>query len=178
VDEFLAWMEQARGRKPLAIVTGDHAEEMREQGHLGHGSALTVQQIHVPMVVLGEGVPVGRRDAPTSHADVVPTLLSLLGDTHPPERYSDGLDMFTAPQDRFVLASLGWEPRYAAIGKDLKVSFYGMDAGLGGVTITDPFDRPLPDAEARFSAAAPRILRVFGKGAGPAAAAPAAVISP
>jgi hypothetical protein len=138
---------------------------MREQGHLGHGSALTVQQLHVPMVVMGDGVPVGRRDAPTSHADVVPTLLRLLGDDHPPQRYSDGLDMFNAPQDRFVLASLGWEPRYAAIGHDLKVSFYGMDAGMGGVTITDPFDRPLPDGEARFSAAAPRILRVFGQGA-------------
>jgi len=165
LDEFLAWMEQARGKKPLVIVTGDHAEEMREQGHLGHGSALTVQQIHVPMVILGDGVPVGRYDAPTSHADVVPTLLRLLGDGHPPERYSDGMSMFEAPKDRFVLSSLGWEPRYAAIGHDLKVSFYGMDAGMGGVTITDPFDRPLPDAEARFSASAPRILRVFGKGA-------------
>jgi membrane-anchored protein YejM (alkaline phosphatase superfamily) len=171
IDEFLGWMEQARGRRPLVVVTGDHAEEMREQGHVGHGSALTVQQIHVPMVVLGDGVPVGRRDAPTSHADVVPTLLKLLGDTHPPELYSDGVSMFDAPQDRFVLSSLGWEPRYAAIGKDLKVSFYGMDAGMGGVTLTDPFDRPLPDAEARFSAAAPRILRLFGHGTqgGPAA---------
>lgn len=178
IDEFLSWMEQARGKRPLAIVTGDHAEEMREQGHLGHGSALTVQQIHVPMVVMGDGVPVGRRDAPTSHADVVPTLLQLLGDHHPPERYSDGVSMFDAPQDRFVLASLGWEPRYAAIGKDLKISFYGMDAGMGGVTITDPFDRPLPDAEARFSAAAPRILRVFGHGAPAVGPAPAAGLAP
>jgi hypothetical protein len=138
---------------------------MREQGHLGHGSALTVQQIHVPMVVLGDGVPVGRRDVPTSHADVVPTLLGLLGDQHPPALYSDGMSMFDAPADRFVLSSLGWEPRYAAIGHDLKVSFYGMDAGMGGVTITDPFDRPLPDGEARFSSSAPRILRVFGRNA-------------
>jgi uncharacterized protein len=165
LDEFLDWMERTRGHKPLVIVTGDHAEEMREQGHLGHGSALTVQQIHVPMVVLGDGVPVGRRDAPTSHADVVPTLLQLLGDEHPAERYSDGMSMFEAPRDRFVLSSLGWEPRYAAIGHDLKVSFFGMDAGMGGVTITDPFDRPLPDGEARFSASAPRILRVFGRAA-------------
>jgi hypothetical protein len=75
------------------------------------------------------------------------------------------MSMFDAPQDRFVLASHGWEPRYAAIGKDLKVSFYGMDAGLGGITITDPFDRPLPDGEARFSAAAPRILRIFAQAA-------------
>jgi membrane-anchored protein YejM (alkaline phosphatase superfamily) len=164
LDEFLDWMEKTRGKRPLVLVTGDHAEEMREQGHLGHGSALTVQQIHVPMVVLGDGVPVGRRDAATSHADIVPTLFSLLGDRHPPDRYSDGMSMFDAPGDRFVLASLGWEPRFAAMSKDLKISFYGMDAGLGGVTITDPFDRKLPDAEARFSAAAPRILRVFGKG--------------
>jgi membrane-anchored protein YejM (alkaline phosphatase superfamily) len=170
LDEFLDWMERTRGKRPLVVVTGDHGEEMREQGHVGHGSALTVQQIHVPMVVLGDGVPVGRRDAPTSHADVVPTLLSLLGDRHPPELYSDGVSMFDAPQDRFVLASLGWEPRHAAIGKELKVSFYGMDAGLGGVTLTDPFDRPLADAEAAFSAAAPRILRLFGRGASGAAA--------
>jgi membrane-anchored protein YejM (alkaline phosphatase superfamily) len=163
VDEFLTWMEQKRGRKPLVMVTGDHGEEMREQGHVGHGSALTEQQLHVPMVVAGEGVPVGRRDAPTSHADVVPTLLQLLGDTHPPELYSDGMSMFDAPQDRFVLTTVGWEPKFAAIGKDLKVSFSGIDAGFGGVTITDPFDRPLPDAEARFTAEAPRILKLFGR---------------
>jgi membrane-anchored protein YejM (alkaline phosphatase superfamily) len=168
LDEFLDWMERTRGRRPLVVVTGDHGEEMREQGHGGPGSDHTVQQIHVPMVVLGDGVPVGRRDAPTSHVDVVPTLFSLLGDRHPPERYSDGMSMFDAPQDRFVLASLGWEPRHAAIGKELKVSFYGMDAGLGGVRLTDPFDRPLADAEAVFSAAAPRILRLFGRG-GPGA---------
>jgi len=174
MDEFLGWMEQARGKRPLVVWTGDHAEEMREQGHLGHGSALTVQQIHVPLVITGDGVPVGRFDAPTTHADLVPTLLGLLGDRHPPASYSDGLSVFDAPRDRFVLASLGWEPRFAAIGHDLKVSFYGMDAGMGGVTITDPFDRPLPDGEARFSTSAPRILRVFGQGAatvGPAAPA-------
>jgi len=164
LDEFLDWMEQARGQRPLVVVTGDHAEEMREQGHLGHGSALTVQQIHVPMVVMGDGVPVGKRQAATSHADVVPTLFALLGDRHPADSYSDGMSMFDAPEDRFVLSSLGWEPRFAAMSKDLKVSFYGMDAGLGGVSITDPFDQRLPDAEARFSAAAPRILRVFGRG--------------
>ncbi len=163
VDEFLTWFELKRGHRPLVIVTGDHGEEMREQGHVGHGSALTVQQLHVPMVVMGDGVPVGRLDAPTSHADVVPTLMALLGDTHPPESYAAGMSMFEAPQDRFVLTTVGWEPKFAAIGKDLKVSFNSMDGGMGGVTLTDPFDRPLPDAEAKFSAAAPRILKLFGK---------------
>jgi membrane-anchored protein YejM (alkaline phosphatase superfamily) len=174
VDGFLTRFERTRGRAPIVVFTGDHGEEFRQKGHIGHGSAVTSEQIHVPAVWLGPDVPAGRFDAPTSHADVVPTLFSLLGDRHPPELYTDGMSMFEAPQDRFVLASLGWEPRHAAVGKDLKVSFYGMDAGLGGVTLTDPFDRPLEDAEAAFSSAAPRILRLFGRSAGaPAAGATA-----
>lgn len=168
IDEFLTWYEKARGRRPLVLVTGDHGEEMREQGHVGHGSALTVQQVHVPMAIFGDDVPRGRRDAPTSHADVVPTLLGLLGDRHPPSSYSDGVSMFDAPADRFVLTTVGWEPKFAAIGHDLKVAFNGMDVGLGGVTITDPFDRPLPDGQARFAAALPRILRLFAPPDSPA----------
>jgi membrane-anchored protein YejM (alkaline phosphatase superfamily) len=115
------------------------------------------------MVVAGDGVPVGRRDAPTSHADVVPTLFALLGDGHPPALYSDGLSLFDARDDRFVLTTVGWDSRFAAIGKDLKVTFNGADAGLGGLGLTDPFDRPLADGEARFGAAAPRILKLFGR---------------
>lgn len=161
VDELLQWYERARGRRPLVVITGDHGEEMREKGHLGHGSALVQEQIHTPMVILGDGVPVGRRSTPTSHVDVVPTLLGLLGDRHPPEQYSDGMSMFDAPTGRYVLVNLGWEPRFAAVGPDLKVSFYGMDAGLGGVLVTDPDDRPLPDGEARFAGAVPRILQLF-----------------
>ena len=97
----------------------------------------------------------------TSHIDVVPTLLSLLGDDHPPRSYSDGVSMFGVPADRFVLATVGWEPRYAVTGRDLKATFFAFDAGMGGVVVTDPFDRPLADGEARFSAEAARILRAF-----------------
>jgi len=31
------------------------------------------------------------------------------------------------------------------------------------VRITDPWDRPLPDADARFAAEAPQILRAFAR---------------
>ena len=161
IDEFLDWFEQARGRRPLAFVTGDHGEEMREKGHLGHGSALVEEQIHVPMVILGDGVPVGRHRGATVHDDLVPTLFHLLGDRTPPARYGDGQVMFDAPEDRFVLVSMGWEPRYAAVSRDLKVAFHGMDAGLGGVSITDRHDQPLPDGPARFRMALPRMVQVF-----------------
>jgi membrane-anchored protein YejM (alkaline phosphatase superfamily) len=177
LDGFLARFERARGKAPLVVFTGDHGEEFRQKGHLGHGSAVTSEQIHVPAVWLGPGVPRGRFDAPTSHADVVPTLLALLGDDHPPSLYADGISMFTAPQDRFVTATVGWEPRYAVIGKDLKVMMY---AGLGTASITDPFDRPIPDGPAQMARNAGRILRALrgeaqdGTQASAAAPAPAA----
>jgi uncharacterized protein len=112
----------------------------------------------VPAVWLGPGVPKGRFDAPTSHADVVPTLFALLGDDHPSSLYADGQPMFTAPRDRFVVATVGWEPHYAAVGADLKVTMY---AGLGTAQITDPEDRPVENGTARMAAAAGRILKAL-----------------
>ncbi|ACL63553.1 sulfatase [Anaeromyxobacter dehalogenans 2CP-1] len=173
LDAFLDDFTRTRGREPLVVFTGDHGEEFRQKGHLGHGSAVTDEQIHVPAVWLGPGVPAGVRDAVTSHVDVVPTLFSLLGERHPASLYADGLSMFEAPEDRFVVSTVGWEPRYAAIGKDLKVTMY---AGMGGAQITDPDDRPLPDGPARMARQAGRILRALRGEAEPApraAAAPA-----
>lgn len=158
LDGFLAEFERVRGKAPLVIFTGDHGEEFRQKGHLAHGSAVTREQIHVPAVWLGPGVPRGRFDVPTSHADVVPTLLALLGDDHPPSLYADGVSMFAAPRDRFVVSTVGWEPLYAAIGADLKVTMY---AGLGTARITDPDDVPLPDGPARMAASAGRILKAL-----------------
>ncbi|WP_242346616.1 sulfatase-like hydrolase/transferase [Anaeromyxobacter terrae] len=169
LEEFLSWFERTRGKKPLVLFTGDHGEEFREKGHLGHGSAVTNEQIHVPFVVLGEGIPAGVHDAPTSHVDFVPTIFSLLGDTHPPSLHSDGLSAFDSPDDRFVLSTVGWEPRYAVVGKDLKVTVF---AGLAGASVTDPEDRPLPDGSARLAANAGKIMRAMrGEEVAPAHAA-------
>jgi len=158
LDGFLTDFETRRGKAPLVVFTGDHGEEFREKGHIGHGSAVTREQIHVPGVWLGPGVPRGKFDVVTSHADVVPTLLALLGDDHPPSLYSDGMPMFAAPKGRFVFSTVGWEPRYAAIGEDLKVMMY---AGLGTAQITDPDDQPIPDGPARMAASAGKILRAL-----------------
>lgn len=163
IDEFLSWLAARRGKAPLVFVTGDHGEEFKEHGHIGHGSGVTSEQIHVPMVVFGEGVPRGRVARVTSHIDLVPTLFALLGDTHDPARYADGLSMFAVPEGRFVLATVGWEPRYCAVGADLKATFYGLDAGFGGVQVTDPEDRPLADGDARFAARSADILRAFSR---------------
>ena len=157
LEGFLTHFEAKRGQRPLLFFTGDHGEEFRQKGHIGHGSAVTDEQIHVPFMVTGDGVPRGSFDQVTSHADLVPTIFGLLGDGHPPELYSDGMNVFQAPSDRFVVSTVGWEPRYAVIGRDLKVAMY---AGLTS-EVTDPEDRPLPDGRARLAAHAAQVMRAL-----------------
>lgn len=150
LEAFLQHFEQKRGARPLTVITGDHGEEMLEHGRVGHATDVTEEQLHVPMVLLDEGLPTGHRDAPTGHIDVLPTILARLGDTHDPALYSSGVPMMDAAPNRFLLTTVGWEPRMALIGQDLKIRFFGQDAGFGSLNITDPKDRPIDDAEARF----------------------------
>lgn len=171
LEQFLTFFEQKRGKTPLVVFTGDHGEEFRQKGHIGHGSDVTSEQIHVPAVWLGPGVPRGERDVVTNHVDIVPTLFALLGDTHAPGLYADGMDMFEVAPDRFVVSTVGWEPRYAAIGRDLKVKMY---AGLAGADITDPEDRPIPDGATRMAASAGKILKALRGESEPAPAQHAA----
>lgn len=154
LDQFVSEVERARGRAPLVLFTGDDGEEFRQKGHLGHASDVTDEQIHVPAAIFGPMVPRGVLGAPTSHVDVTPTLLALLGERHSPALYSEGREMFDAPKDWFVTATVGWEPRYAVIGSDLKVRLFG---GLGSIDVTAPDDSPLADGPAKLSASTRKI---------------------
>ncbi len=155
--EFLSWYGEKRGRLPLTLFTGDHGEAFGEKGRIGHGSDVDAEQTHVPMLLFGDGVPAsGAIDSVTSHVDLVPTLFSLLGDSHAPSSYSDGMSLFDAPKERFVLATVGWEPRYAAIGPRFKVHFSSL-----GMRITGLDDRPLEGGDALFAASSSEILKLF-----------------
>ncbi len=70
--------------------------------------------------------------------------------------------------DRFVLSTVGWEPRHALVGRDLKVR---MLAGAGS-QITDLDDRPLADGDALAGRRAAEILRALRGPAGEGGAAP------
>ncbi len=163
LDGFLAAFRSARGRDPLLLVTGDHGEAFREQGLVGHGERVTEQEIHVPMVVVDSLMPIGIKETPTSHVDVMPTLFGLLGDTHPAAAYCDGMRMTDADSSRYVLSTTGWSPWYAVVGMREKVTFFGLDAGLGGVKVTDPADHPLPGGAANLAGQAAQILRAFSR---------------
>ena len=63
----------------LVLVTGDHGEAFLEDGTIGHGTKISIQQNSTPAILIGSGIPHREIDAPTIHSDLLLTLLSATG---------------------------------------------------------------------------------------------------
>jgi arylsulfatase A-like enzyme len=63
----------------IVIVTADHGESLGEHGLLQHSASLYRQEIHVPLIVWGAGVPAGVViDTPVSTTGLPSTILELI----------------------------------------------------------------------------------------------------
>jgi arylsulfatase A-like enzyme len=64
----------------IVIITSDHGESLGEHGLLQHSASLYRQEIHVPLIVWGAGVPAGEViDTPVSTIALPSTILEFLG---------------------------------------------------------------------------------------------------
>jgi len=105
-----------RLEQSIVILLADHGEEFFEHGNQGHGKTLYGEVLRIPLVVrLPGGLRAGTRDTtPFQHADLMPTLLGLLG--APPAR-GDGHDLSSAwtlgpaPAPRVLTSRLLFERR-------------------------------------------------------------------
>lgn len=91
----------------IVVITGDHGEEFGEHGLWGHNSAFNDEQIHVPFVLHLPGRAHARLDHATSHQDIAPTFMELLGVGNPPADYANGRSLFDTASDRRLVAC-GW----------------------------------------------------------------------
>lgn len=63
----------------IVIITSDHGESLGEHGLLQHSASLYRQEIHVPLIVWGAGIPAGKQiDAPVTTTGLPSTILSLI----------------------------------------------------------------------------------------------------
>lgn len=52
------------GKNTIILITADHGEAFGEHGAYQHGNDLHREEIHVPLIVCGAGIPAGKRIAP------------------------------------------------------------------------------------------------------------------
>ncbi len=70
----------ADSRPTIVMITADHGEEFHEHGGWGHGHSLLQEQLRIPWVVGGKGVPQGRLVPGDARlVDLAPTIVELAG---------------------------------------------------------------------------------------------------
>ncbi len=129
----------------IVIVTGDHGEEFQENGFWGHTSNFTPEQVEVPMFMLGYGIEAGVETRPTSHIDIAPTLLEVLGaDPATRRTWCLGENLYEPLEARQRVVS-GW----AHVGLLTETGIYRVRMGGRSLSDIDVFDRrwqPKPGA--------------------------------
>jgi len=67
---------RSRKRPLLIIVTSDHGELLGEDDEWFHGNGVEEELVHVPLLLMGDGVVPGRSAGLASHAQIAPTILA------------------------------------------------------------------------------------------------------
>ncbi len=127
----------------IVLITGDHGEEFLENGHWGHNSEFTDQQTMVPLVLYIPGTGQSVVNKMTSHLDIAPTLLPLLGLRNRVEDFSQGYNLFAEDQRTFTVIS-DWN-RIGFVDENYKATFPLKRTGLLRNRFTTGDDKPLDD---------------------------------
>ena len=92
VGEFLDVIEKRDLLKnSIIIITSDHGAEFYEHGFWGHNSAFTKAQVMAPFILYLPGKDAKKIDAITSHLDIAPPLLELMGSSTNHDNHSLGI---------------------------------------------------------------------------------------
>ena len=89
-DGGITWVDTQLGRlfgelrmrgyadSTIIMITADHGEEFLEWGFIGHGGHLYQEVLHIPLFIVGPGIPAGEVIIePAGQFDILPTLLSI-----------------------------------------------------------------------------------------------------
>lgn len=127
----------------IVIITGDHAEEINDNGlnYWGHNSNFSDAQVHVPFFMVGAGIQSQNAWGQlfTSHADIAPTLMQqYLQVKNDPSDYAMGVNLLGTPVDRKWLLISGYSQYAVVTAQDI------LEIGsLGQHQLVDKHYKPL-----------------------------------
>lgn len=113
--EILAALEK-RGvlKNTILIVFGDHGEAFYEHpGNYNHPFYLYEENIHVPLMIWYDGVEAQSVDRVTSHVDILPTILDLLGQEKLQSPLHVGKSMLRAGPQSLAHIQAYWQEEYS-----------------------------------------------------------------
>lgn len=94
--------------RAVVVVSADHGEAFGEHGSTHHGTTVHDEQIHVPLVIEGEGIAARRVATVVQTIDIAPTIASALGMPRPPRFRGRDLGPFVAGTAPAADEGLAW----------------------------------------------------------------------
>jgi len=87
----------------IVVVTGDHGEQFRQHGSMGHGVSVYEDEVRVPLLIINRKLFPNqlRIESLGRQMDIAPTLLGLL-EIEPPPQWQ-GQDLFVSHPERVYL---------------------------------------------------------------------------
>lgn len=129
----------------IVIMIGDHGEEFMEHGFWGHNSTFVDEQVLTPLVIYAPGMqPIVSNDM-TSHMDVIPTIMPLLGVTNPASDYTTGYNLLKGEKRNYTYIS-DWD-KVAYVDDEVKIIQPVNSNGFMTVKASSANDAPLADHE-------------------------------
>ncbi len=104
----------------IVVLIGDHGEEFMEHGFWGHNSTFVDPQVRTPLVIYAPGMKPLVSDDMTSHMDVIPTIMPLLGVTNPAQDYSIGYNLLAGERRNHTYIS-DWD-KVTYVDKEVKIT--------------------------------------------------------
>ncbi len=103
----------------IVILVGDHGEEFMEHGFWGHNSTFVDEQVRTPLVIYMPKQAASIVGKLTSHSDIVPTMMPILGVSNPKSDYSIGINLLSDETREHVYIA-DWD-KLAYVDKDVKI---------------------------------------------------------
>ena len=129
----------------IIVITGDHGHEMYEKGHWGHASAFTKEQTHVCFFLhLPKQKKYKRIKRVTSHVDIVPTVIELMGENLLVKNFSIGESLIHPSNRKYIILD-GIANRVLFDGK-IKINFTPF-TGVSLYQVTDENDKLIDEKD-------------------------------
>lgn len=150
----------------IVILLGDHGEEFMEHGFWGHNSTFVDQQVRTPLVIYTPNMKPLVSDQMTSHMDVVPTLMPLLGVTNPSSDYATGYNLLAGEKRSHTYIS-DWD-KVAYVDDEVKITQPVNGKSFAMIKTSKVNDEPLNMNESKAmlqkkQAALVQLVRDLGK---------------
>jgi hypothetical protein len=154
VSDAIGRLDPARN---LVIFTGDHGESINDDGHYTHGYSFAEVLTRTPFAMVGPGVAPGRLDVPTTHLDVLPSVLHALTGERPHLAHLHGVDWLAGERHDSLLAAHSRhnkqlvETQLRVAGRRLRLDLDLTRPSLSLLGFEDEFGRllPTPDLSGR-----------------------------